>query len=71
MQGGRTKKKILKMVEFSIMTPVIFTKNTTLLSAYNKFGCVSIREVYYAIKEQIPKQTTLIQHFLRFLLWYC
>ena len=65
VQGGRTKaKKILKkMIEFKHydQTRNFPDQNTTLLSAYNKFGCVSIREVYYAIKEQIPKQTTLIQ----------
>ena len=34
---------------------------TTKLSAYNKYGCVSIREVYWAIKKKIPKQKDLIK----------
>jgi deoxyribodipyrimidine photo-lyase len=34
---------------------------TTQLSAYNKYGCVSIREVYWAIREQIPRQKDLIK----------
>jgi deoxyribodipyrimidine photo-lyase len=39
--------------------------NTSLLSAYIKFGCVSIREVYHAIK----KQFGLYHGILRELIW--
>jgi len=34
---------------------------TTKLSAYNKFGCLSIREVYHATKEEFGVNCTLIQ----------
>jgi deoxyribodipyrimidine photo-lyase len=33
---------------------------TTKLSAYNKFGCVSIREVYHAAKDEFGIECTLI-----------
>ncbi len=38
------------------------TYNTTHLSAYIKFGCVSIREVYYKIKENEPLVRQLYWH---------
>lgn len=34
---------------------------TTRLSAYNKFGCVSIREVYYAIKKTLGIKNDLLK----------
>lgn len=34
---------------------------TTRLSAYNKFGCVSIREVYYAIKNELGSKNDLLK----------
>jgi deoxyribodipyrimidine photo-lyase len=34
---------------------------TTRLSAYNKFGCVSIREVYYNIKKELGMKNDLIK----------
>ena len=35
--------------------------STTRLSAYLKFGCISIREAYYAIKSKYGKNTDLIR----------
>lgn len=39
----------------------IISKNTTKLSAYIKFGCVSIREVYGTIKEKLGLNNDLIK----------
>jgi deoxyribodipyrimidine photo-lyase len=36
------------------------TYQTTHLSAYNKFGCVSIREVYWAIRNKLGKSSQLL-----------
>lgn len=36
-------------------------RNTTRLSAYLKFGCVSIREVYYKFKEKLGTKNDLIK----------
>jgi deoxyribodipyrimidine photo-lyase len=38
--------------------------STTHLSAYNKFGCVSIREVYYTIKDNLGLESQLIQQLI-------
>lgn len=48
---------------------------TTRLSAYNKFGCVSIREVYWAFKEQLQPSNLLLQQlywrdFYMNMIWY-
>jgi len=37
---------------------------TTHLSAYNKFGCVSIREVYHTIKDSLGISSQLIQQLI-------
>lgn len=37
------------------------TYATTKLSSYNKFGCVSIREVYYSIKKKLGLKNDLIK----------
>ena len=42
------------------------SKNTSKLSAYNKFGCVSIREVYYAAKAKMAEKS---EAFVRQLYW--
>ena len=34
--------------------------STTLLSAYIKFGCISIREVYWKMIEELGKKNGLI-----------
>jgi deoxyribodipyrimidine photo-lyase len=39
-------------------------KKTTLLSAYLKYGCISIREVYEAFKNKFKKDTPLIHQLL-------
>ena len=41
-----------------------FINNTTFLSAYIKFGCVSIREVYYAFKNKFGLHHGLIRELL-------
>jgi deoxyribodipyrimidine photo-lyase len=41
-----------------------FINNTTFLSAYIKFGCVSIREVYYAFKNKFGLRHGLIRELL-------
>ena len=66
INGGR--KNALKILEklsaFSLYEqqrnfPAI--SGTTLLSAHNKFGTVSIREVYWQIKNSLPGQETLLK----------
>ena len=42
------------------------SKNTSKLSAYNKFGCVSIRELYYAAKSKMADKS---ESFIRQLYW--
>jgi deoxyribodipyrimidine photo-lyase len=42
------------------------SKNTSKLSAYNKFGCVSIRELYYAAKSKMAEKH---EAFTRQLYW--
>lgn len=41
-------------------------KNTSMLSAYNKFGCISIREVYHTAKTVLKEKA---DPFLRQLYW--
>ena len=38
--------------------------NTTHLSAYLKFGCISVREVYYAIKSKLGSKNGLIRQLI-------
>jgi deoxyribodipyrimidine photo-lyase len=70
VHGGRTlallqlKKACQEQKKYD-ETRDFFTNNTTFLSAYIKFGCVSIREVYHAIK----KQFGLHHGILRELIW--
>ncbi len=40
------------------------SKNTTFLSAYLKYGCISIREAYEAIKNEFGKDTPLIHQLI-------
>ena len=55
VHGGRTlgllvlKNGVKTQHHYSVFRNNL-SKNTTLLSAYIKFGCVSIREVYYAFR---------------------
>jgi deoxyribodipyrimidine photo-lyase len=70
VHGGRTlallqlKKACQEQKKYD-ETRDFFTNNTTFLSAYIKFGCVSIREVYHGIK----KQFGLYHGILRELIW--
>ena len=41
-----------------------FTTETTLLSAYIKFGCVSIREVYHTFVSALGRKTGLIRELI-------
>jgi len=63
--GGRQKAlKILKDLKEHKdynKTRNDLTEDTTYLSAYIKYGCVSIREVYEAFKEQLGKSNDLIK----------
>lgn len=65
VHGGRTNGlKILKNIKkFSSYnkTRNIPSKDTTHLSAYNKFGCISIREEYYAFVNTLGKNNELIK----------
>lgn len=38
--------------------------NTTNLSAYLKFGCISIREIYYYVKEKLGKNDSLLRQLI-------
>jgi len=64
-KGGRTNGlKILKNIDdykdYNKKRNILEYK-TTGLSAYNKFGCVSIREVYYSIKKELGNNNDLIK----------
>ena len=48
----------------------ILTYNTTHLSAYIKFGCVSIREVYWMIKSKLSNNKLIDQLFWREFYFY-
>lgn len=65
VHGGRTNaQKILKgLRKFKnyVKTRNYPALSTTSLSAYLKFGCVSIREVYYAIRKVLGKDHPLLR----------
>lgn len=67
VRGGRdnalNKLKNLqsKFGNYNEMRNIPYAGKTTRLSAYNKFGCVSIREVYWAFKNQLESSNNLIQ----------
>lgn len=69
--GGRTNGlKILKRLA-NTNTWANYNKlrdqlsyNTTHLSPYNKFGCVSIREVYWAMKNKLGNRNELIKQLV-------
>ena len=42
----------------------MLSMNTTQLSAYLKFGCISIREAYYAISEKYGKSSDLVRQLI-------
>lgn len=65
VRGGRKNGlKILKNIEeFKDYnkTRNMLDEDTTYLSAYNKFGCVSIREVYHRIRDKLGMKNDLIK----------
>lgn len=65
VRGGRTNAmKILEHIEqFKNYNNDhnILSKETTRLSAYIKFGCVSIREVYHKMKDKLGVRNDLIK----------
>jgi deoxyribodipyrimidine photo-lyase len=65
INGGRIEgmsilKKIAKFKKYDDERNTL-SINTTQLSAYIKFGCVSIREVYWSIVNRIGKNSDLIK----------
>jgi deoxyribodipyrimidine photo-lyase len=67
-KGGRTEgKRILKTISRKRFGGYNKDRNypaldaTTHLSAYNKFGCISIREVYWTFRINLGTKNTLIQ----------
>lgn len=70
VRGGRpnglvTLKRALSDLGTYAETRDIMSKDTSFLSAYIKFGCVSIREVYYMFK----RKYNLHNEFIRQLIW--
>jgi len=69
VNGGRSealkklKSALTEQKEYD-ETRDYFINNTTFLSSYIKFGCVSIREVYYAFKEKFGLRHGLIRELL-------
>lgn len=65
VNGGRTEglKHLKKLNNFESYAKErdLFTYQTTQLSAYNKFGCMSIREVYHAVAKQLGTHHPLIR----------
>ena len=39
-------------------------QETTHLSAYIKFGCISIREVYWKIRDELGKNSVLLSQLI-------
>lgn len=65
IKGGRKEglKILKKIIEFKNYNEKRndLTYQTTLLSAYIKFGCLSIREIYYEIINNLGKKNNLIK----------
>ena len=65
VRGGRSNgvKILNNMDDFTKYNKErnILNLSTTRLSAYNKFGCVSIREVYWKIKDVLGNKNDLIK----------
>ena len=81
VRGGRENglKRLKDLRErfgnYNKMRDILSVGCTTRLSAYNKFGCMSIREVYYEFKEQLQSTNLLIQQlywrdFYMNIIWY-
>ena len=72
-RGGRTAgltvlKSIGRRTQPYASTHNTLSHSTSEMSAYNKFGCFSIREVYYEIRAQIPNSPSRTA-LLRQLYW--
>lgn len=64
-QNGLTKLLLAKKKQAEYDTKRdYFSEKTTHLSAYIKFGCVSIREVYYTFKKQFGLEHGLIRELI-------
>ncbi len=66
VKGGRNEalgllKKMRGLNNYETMRNIPAVNGTSRLSAHNKFGTVSIREVYATIKEEFGKQHSLIK----------
>ena len=69
VHGGRTQaqeklKKALRVQGEYDLSRDFFTYKTTHLSAYIKFGCLSIREVYHAFKQKFGLKHGLIRELI-------
>jgi len=69
VKGGRTSatyilEHISYFKNYDQQRNQLYSDKTTKLSAYIKFGCVSIREVFYAIKTKLGKNSGLIRELL-------
>jgi len=65
VKGGRKEglvllKRAITLRDYADIRNVPSLPGTTLLSAHNKFGTVSIREVYHSIVRELGSQHTLI-----------
>lgn len=73
-RGGRIEglKRLSKINDFTNYENDrnILSKNTTLLSAYINFGCVSIRECFWNITDKLGKQHGLNNQLLWREFWY-
>lgn len=69
VNGGRRralillKKAIVSQNDYNTQRDYLMY-NTTHLSAYIKFGCISIREVYYAFLQKFGRKTGLIRELI-------
>lgn len=74
VKGGRTAGlhifKTLKKFKTYSKTRDILSIDTTMLSAHNKFGTVSIREVYYSVKSKTKSRDLLKQLYWRDFYYY-
>ena len=59
--GKKGEKQLAKLKRQNIIMKEIIWHSTSHLSAYIKFGCLSIREVYWAIIDSLGKENKLIE----------
>lgn len=69
VHGGRSRgiqqlKQAVREQKHYVDTRDYFIENTTFLSAYLKFGCVSVREVYSAFLKSFGKKSELIRQLI-------